>query len=339
MAVPLARRVNAPPPLLALLADGCEHSGERLAQTLGTSRAAIWKAVARLRALGIGIPAPTRRGYRLAHPVELLQEAAIRAAIAPEQAARIESLELPFVADSTNSRLAAVAPPAFGRAKVCLCELQTAGRGRRGRTWLAPFGASIALSIAWASADAARVGPALSLAVGVAVARALERCGAEGVRLKWPNDVWHADRKLGGILVELTAEACGPAHLVVGIGLNLFLPQEARRQLDDAGACAGAIADACDTVPSRNAVAGTVIDEVLRSLPQFEAHGLAAFIDEWTRHDALAGRPVRLEAGTQVFEGVARGVDADGALLLESAGGLRRHVAGEASLRPLGGGR
>jgi hypothetical protein len=119
-------------------------------------------------------------------------------------------LEIVFEVDSTNSRLLAASPPPYGAAHVCICELQSAGRGRRGRRWIAPFGASVAMSLAWAFRDAARDLPALSLAVGVAVARALARVGAQGVRLKWPNDLWFEDRKIGGVLIDLRAEAGGP---------------------------------------------------------------------------------------------------------------------------------
>ncbi len=332
MAVPIARGVG-PPPLLALLADGAVHSGERLAADLNLSRAAVWKAVGRLRSLGIDVQSLPRRGYRLAQPVELLDAQRIIGALASEHAARIESLELPFEIDSTNSRLAAAVPPPFGRLRVCLGELQTAGRGRRGRSWLAPFGSGVAMSLGWSVSEAARVGPSLSLGVGVAVAGALERCGAGGIRLKWPNDIWHEDRKIGGILVELKAEAGGPAYVVIGIGINVRLTDSARRQIAATGTVAGAVADACREPPSRNAVAAAVLGEVVRMLDTYEREGFPALARRWSGLDALAGRAASLQIGAEVFAGIARGVDTDGALLLEGAGGTRRFVSGEASLR------
>jgi BirA family biotin operon repressor/biotin-[acetyl-CoA-carboxylase] ligase len=195
-----------------LLADGRLHSGEWLARELGVSRAAIWKGIERLRTRGIDIQAVPRHGYALPREIELLEKGPIRAAVASERATRLRSLELEFDVDSTNSRLLAVAAPPYGYADVILTELQHAGRGRRGRHWVAPFGGSIALSMGWSFADASRASPTLSLGVGVAVARALARAGARGIGLKWPNDIWLDDRKIGGVLIELRAEASGPCR-------------------------------------------------------------------------------------------------------------------------------
>ena len=193
MAVSVAGGIDHPA-LLMLLADGRLHSGEWLAQELGVSRAAVWKGIERLRLRGIEVDALPRRGYALPSAVELLDEARIREEIADMRAPRLRSLDLRFDVDSTNTRLLAAAPPPYGCADVMLSELQHAGRGRRGRHWVAPFGGSIALSLGWSFTDASKASPTLSLCVGVAVARALGRAGAEGIRLKWPNDIWLGDR-------------------------------------------------------------------------------------------------------------------------------------------------
>ena len=219
MAVPLPSLDQ--PALLVLLADGRLRSGEWLAKELRVSRAAVWKGVKRLRALGVDVEALPRRGYRLPDAVEMLEPPRIYAELSPEHEARVREFELLFEVDSTNTRLLNKSPPPAGRADVCMGELQHAGRGRRGRRWVAPFGAGIALSVAWTFMDGARTLPALSLAVGVAVWRALVRAGARGVALKWPNDIWFDDRKIGGVLIELRAEVSGPAHVVIGIGINL----------------------------------------------------------------------------------------------------------------------
>ncbi len=201
MAVSIASRLDHPL-LLVLLADGQLRSGEWLAKELKVSRAAVWKAVERLRALGVEVRALPRRGYRLSNPVELLDARRIGAELGPGRMAQLRTLDLMFEVDSTNSRLLGNAPPPPGQADACLSELQHAGRGRRGRRWIAPFGAGVALSVAWTFSDGAGALAALSLGVGVAVARALERAGARGVTLKWPNDIWLRDRKLGGVLIE-----------------------------------------------------------------------------------------------------------------------------------------
>jgi BirA family biotin operon repressor/biotin-[acetyl-CoA-carboxylase] ligase len=332
MAVSIANRLSHPL-LLVLLADGRQYSGEWLAKQLDVSRAAVWKGVQRLRGMGLDVQAEPRRGYRLSEPVELLDARRIGAEIDPRRLRGLRKLELLFEVDSTNTRLLSNAPPPPGSADACLCEIQHAGRGRRGRRWIAPFGGGIAMSVAWTFGDGARTLPALSLAVGVAVVRAARRAGAQGVALKWPNDIWFGDRKIGGVLIELRAEASGPAHVVIGVGVNVALPAAARREIEAGGACVAAVADACAAAPSRNLLAGALLDELLSMLGQFEREGFAAFRDAWTALDALNGRPARVLLADAVISGTAHGVDEEGALLLEVGGRMERFVSGEASLR------
>jgi BirA family biotin operon repressor/biotin-[acetyl-CoA-carboxylase] ligase len=324
------------PSLLKLLADGRLHSGEELAGALGVSRAAVWKAARRLRLRGIDIAALPRRGYRLPQPVELLDPSVIRAVLKSSSASHLARLAVKFEVDSTNSRLLASAAPAPGSAEVLLSELQHAGRGRRGRQWSTPFGGGIALSMGWTFHDAALASPALSLCVGVAVSRGLIRAGAHGIGLKWPNDLWFEDRKVGGVLIEMRAEAGGPAHVVIGIGINVNLAPEARVRLEASGQAVAAVADACPAPPARNFIAGAIIDELLVMLVEFERDGFAAFRDRWLALDVLRGRPAQVWIGGTAIGGTARGVDARGALLLERDGRLHEYTSGEVSLR-LGG--
>jgi BirA family biotin operon repressor/biotin-[acetyl-CoA-carboxylase] ligase len=336
MVVSIASRLDYPL-LLGLLADGRLHSGEWLAKQLNVSRAAVWKGVERLRALSVEVQALPRQGYRLSNAVELLDARRLVAEIDPQRQRQLRTLELNFEVDSTNTRLLCVAPPPAGSADACLSELQHAGRGRRGRRWIAPFGTGIALSVAWTFSDGAGSLPGLSLGVGVAVARALERAGARGIALKWPNDIWFEERKIGGVLTELRAEASGPAHVVIGIGLNVFLPASARREIEAGGARVAAAADACAEAPSRNLVAGAILDELLSMLGQFEREGFAAFRDAWLALDALSGRPARVLLADKDICGTARGVDGEGALLLDTGDRVQRFMSGEASLRVIEG--
>jgi len=286
-----------------------------------------------LRAQGIEVTALARRGYHLPEPVELLDAQRIRAALSDEYKLKLHRLDVLFEVDSTNTRLLALPAPPWGRADACLSELQHSGRGRRGRLWVSLFGASIAMSLGWAFRDSARANPALSLAAGVAISRALARLGAQGLRLKWPNDVWFNDRKIGGVLVELKTEAGGPAHVVIGVGVNLSMSTEARRRFEASGVRVAALADACGAAVPRNRVAAALLEQLLSMLDVFERDGFAPFRGEWSALDALGGRPARVLAGDSVIEGSARGVDVDGALLLDSGGRLQRFVSGEVSLR------
>jgi BirA family biotin operon repressor/biotin-[acetyl-CoA-carboxylase] ligase len=336
MVVPIAGGIEHPA-LLVLLADGEVHSGEWLAAELRQTRAAVWKGVERLRAIGIEVQALPRRGYRLAYPVELLDAGRIRAELSPESLAHLRRLELMFEVDSTNTRLLASPAPPAGAADVYMAELQHAGRGRLGRRWIAPFGSGIAMSLAWTCTDVVRTLLALSLGVGVAVSRALARAGAQGISLKWPNDIWFDDRKLGGVLIELRGEAGGAAHVVTGIGVNVSLPERARRDVETVGAGIAAVADACRQPPSRNLAAGAILDELLSMLLQYERFGFAAFRDAWAALDGLNGRPAQVIVGQNSVLGIARGVDAEGALLLETEDRVQRFVSGEASLRLIHG--
>ena len=332
MVVSLPNHVN-PRALLELLAEGGARGSARLARELGTERNEVAHLVDSLREAGIDIRGDAGQGYAWPEPVELLDADRIRSALREAVRMRIHRLEIPFAIDSTNTRLLALSPPPPGWADVCATEVQHGGRGRRGRTWIAPFGASLAFSLGWSFANAASATPALSLAVGLAVSRAVERLGAADIRLKWPNDIWWDDRKLGGVLVELRSDAGGPAHVVIGIGLNISMAGAARRRIEALGVRAAALSEACSGAVSRNALAAALLDELSSMLDDFESRGFAAFRAEWSRRDALRGRSVRVQRADGVIEGIVRGVDSDGALLLEAGGRVQRHLSGDVSLR------
>jgi BirA family biotin operon repressor/biotin-[acetyl-CoA-carboxylase] ligase len=317
--------------LLALLAQGEPRSGSWLARALDAKERDIETGVEQLRALGIEIAA-SPHGFRLAvgTRLELLDADAIRAALGQESAGRLHRLEVLFEVDSTSTRLLGRPGPPAAFADVALAELQHAGRGRQGRRWISPFGASLALSLGWTFPNAAHVDSTLSLAVGVAVARALDGLGARGILLKWPNDVWFEDRKIGGVLVETKAGG-GTAHVVVGVGLNLHLSEGWRTRIGSAGLAA--LDEACASPVARNALAAALLDRLLSMLPLFERRGFEAFRDEWRSLDALRGRPARVLLAQGAVEGIACGVDEDGGLLLDNGGRLEKFMSGDASLR------
>ena len=336
MAVPLPHGLDLRRPLLTLLATDEPRPGSLLARALDAPESQVVAGIEQLRALGIEVLA-SPQGFRLkaGGGLELLDADAIRTALRAEAAARLQRLEVLFEVESTNTRLLGRPGPPSGFGDAALAELQSAGRGRQGRRWISPFGASLAMSLAWTVCDAERVDSTLSLAVGVAVCRALAGLGAQGIRLKWPNDIWLEDRKLGGVLVE-TRVGGAAAHVVVGVGLNLHLSAESQRQIGVSGLTA--LDAACASPLSRNALAAALLGELLSMLPLFERCGFAAFRDEWRSLDALRGRPARVLLARDAVEGIARGVDEDGGLLLEHGGKVDKFIAGEASLRLILGG-
>jgi len=320
--------------ILRQLADGREHSGESLAAALNISRAAVWKHVQQLSHWGLEVQAVAGRGYRLRTPLDLLDADAVTAALPSLARERLRSLQVVEETASTNEVLSAVQDLPPGRLDACLAEFQTGGRGRRGRAWIAPFGSGICLSVGWCFAEAPPQLSALSLAAGVGARRALALCGVDGITLKWPNDVLHGDGKLGGILCELRAETAGPAYVVVGIGLNVDLPPAAQEAIVAGGLRPASLAELIRDPPPRSWLAGALIGQLALALEEFGRAGFAPFHEEWQAADALHSRPVRVERAGRSTEGVARGIDADGALLFDTGGGLERVVSGEVTVRP-----
>jgi BirA family biotin operon repressor/biotin-[acetyl-CoA-carboxylase] ligase len=319
--------------LFAKLADGQFHSGEALAAELSVSRSAVWKAASALRELGATVHAVRNRGYRLPVVAEPLDGGRIRALLGEGVRERIRRLDTVWTVGSTNTVLLERANPPVGSSEALLAEYQTAGRGRRGRNWVAPPGGSICLSLSWMFGEVPRDLSALGLVVGVCALRALQHLGVDRVRLKWPNDLLVEDRKLGGILIELRAETAGPACVVIGIGLNVALGASLLEKVVTMGLAPVDLATAGLKERARNAVAAGLITSFVRGLLEFERDGLKPFVREWMEADALRGRPVTVTGAETSAKGVARGIDLDGALLVETPQGLLRFISGDVSVR------
>ncbi|MGC1550007.1 MAG: biotin--[acetyl-CoA-carboxylase] ligase [Rhodanobacter sp.] len=321
--------------LLVALADGETLSGARLGESAGITRAAIWKHVEALRHQGVPIESCGVAGYCLPWPLQMLDEKQIRAALPATSAARLGALDLYWELDSTSSELQRRGAAAADLS-IVLAETQSAGRGRRGRTWLSPPGLNLYLSCLkrFESGFAALSG--LSLALGVIVLRALESLGISGAGLKWPNDVLasgdgSASGKLAGILVELSGEYQGPCAAVIGIGLNLRLTPALREQAGqpacDVATLAGGVA------PDRNRVAAALIAALVDGLADFERTGFAGFVEDYARHDLLRGVPLRLSGALGELDGVGAGVDVRGALLLQTTAGVRSIDSADVTVR------
>jgi len=324
--------VNTQDQLLELLADGEVHSGEALARALGVSRAAVWKHLQQLGALGLEITARHGQGYRLSSPLELLDAELIREQLGEALCRQIAAIEVQRSIDSTNRYLMeapADAPATPGR--LCLAEHQSAGRGRRGRRWQSPFGASVYLSLRWRFGETPSQLPALALAAGVAVADVLEAAGVEAVGLKWPNDIYWRGRKLGGILLEMRGEAGGASEVVIGLGLNVSMPPGVAREIDQPWVDLAEVLGS--KRPARPALAAALARALCQAVLRFTAEGFEAFMADYERRDVLAGHEVRLEQGGKILQGKALGIDTDGALKIRINGEVRRYVSGDVSLR------
>lgn len=338
-----------------MLADGHFHSGEALALHFKVTRATIWNALQEAEALGVQIFSVRGRGYKLPVPILLLDKQRILDVMAVPAFPPCQfQLEIHDQLESTNSYLMKQANAnanlgygtAAAHATCVAAQLQTKGRGRRGRSWKAALGASLTFSVLWRFQGGASALSGLSLAVGVAIVRALHELGLAQARLKWPNDVVIAadtplegkqtsagneQQKLAGILIELQGDMDGPSAAVIGIGINLKLPELMRQQIDQP------VTD-LTTQLARPVDPNTLLACLLRHLAvvlnAFERHGFECLRMEWLQQHAYQGKPVRLiMPDGRELQGLATGVAADGMLLVDTLEGEQRFSSGEISMR------
>lgn len=316
--------------LLRLLADGRFHSGAAVARELGATPAVLQRALRELEAFGLRYVRARGHGYRLAEPYDYLDAAAVQAQLGAR--AHHFRLELLDACASTNTLLLERARAGAPSGSVIACELQTAGRGRRGNIWLSGLGGSLTFSLLWRFARDAAGLSGLSLAAGLALARALAALGIAQVQLKWPNDLLHAGRKLGGILIEVHGDGPGSTAAVIGVGLNVRLCPNLRDAVTQA---VTDLASISVPVPRRNRLLAVALIELVQVLEQFAGQGFAPLRQEWIARHAHQGKAVTLSSGDgNTVSGRAAGVAEDGALLVETARGMEQFVSGELSLRP-----
>lgn len=324
--------------LLRQLADGAVHSGEELAAKVGLTRARVSQVLKEAEAAGVALERIKGRGYKLLEAPNFLDRKAVMARLTTLDAERRRtspvSVEVVDQLDSTSSELMRRLHLREIHGIAVAAEWQTAGRGRRGRTWTAIVGGGLTFSLGWRFEQGAGFLAGLSLAVGVAVAWALEAEGFTGIALKWPNDLIHRHLKFGGILIELNGDALGPSTAVIGIGLNVRLPAAARKDIaqpvTDLTSVAGKKAPPID----RNRLLARLLAELADVLERYAKEGFAPFAVEWQHRHAYQGKPVRLllPDGATVSGKVA-GVDASGALVLADGPRRARFLSGEITLR------
>ena len=318
---------------LNILADGRFHSGEELGEALGISRMAVWKHIHALRERGVGMEVVKGRGYRFPSSVELLDADAIHAAVQPGTRRQIAAIETLLQVDSTNNRLRHQALDGAPSGSVCLAEMQSAGRGRRNRSWVSPFASNLYLSLLWRSECGIAGLGGMSLVCGVAVLRCLEQFGIQSGGLKWPNDILVDGAKLAGILIDVAGESTGPCAVVIGVGINVAMPEHASDRIGQPWTDLCALSGV-DRFP-RNLLAARTLDCLLAAIGEFRTAGLQGFLDDWCRYDVMAGRQIDVYLPGETISGRACGIDETGALLVNTAGGQRRFSSGEVSVRPV----
>ncbi len=307
--------------ILNTLCDGHFHSGEGLGEQLGISRAAVSKHVKGIQSWGVDVFSVQGKGYKLAEPMQLFNQELLQSLVTAP-------LELIPVIDSTNQHLLDRIN-VLESGTVCLAEYQSKGRGRRGREWVSPFGCNLYLSMYWRLEAGMAGAMGLSLVVGVAIVEALEKLGISGIKLKWPNDLYHHDKKLAGILVEMSGQAGSAAHLVIGMGMNLAMPSNTQG-ITQPWAC---LSDVTEQTVDRNQLAATLINTLQDALTDYEMTGMHGFVERWNRLDNFLDREIRLIMGHREVVGISRGINEQGAVLIETSNGLETYIGGEISLR------
>ena len=318
--------------LLNFLADGNIHSGQVLGDALGVSRAAVSKQIKKLNELGLRVVSVKGSGYQLPAPIELLDSNKIIENLDSQTKNLIYEIDINWSIASTNSHCLAYIKNNFISGYVCLAEHQINGRGRRGRKWVSPLAGSLYLSLVWRFACGAEILEGFSLAVAIVVANALrEDFALQGVKLKWPNDILFDNKKIGGILIEITGEAVGPCSVVVGIGLNIGVSDVIENKIDQPWID---LNSALGCAISRNKLAASILNRLVPLLSLYERDGFSEFRKDWMMYDAFVGSNVVVQNGVDdFFEGVAHGISDSGELLVDGNGYMRAFKSGEVSLR------
>lgn len=314
--------------LIQQLSDGKTYSGELLAEQAGISRAAIARHIAQLQSYGVDIYSIKGKGYKLSAPLKLLDAAQIRR----YQTVGMAEVLLQHITDSTNSQMMKRLQEGqlLRKGAVLVAEAQTTGRGRRGNSWYSPFGANLYYSMYWQLEQGIQAAMGLSLVIGIAVAEVLETQFSLPVKLKWPNDIYLADKKLAGILIELAGQSHAQCDLVIGLGLNLQMPQHADMQISQAWTdLQQHLAQPVD----RNLLIALLQQQIVTHLQTFETSGFQSFSAAFNQRDQFFNKMVCLSSGDKKYCGRSLGVDHQGGLVLEQAEHKQSFYGGELSLR------
>ncbi|MBV2131173.1 bifunctional biotin--[acetyl-CoA-carboxylase] ligase/biotin operon repressor BirA [Rheinheimera sp. SM2107] len=314
--------------LLQYLVDGNFYSGQWLAEQLGVSRTAVANYLHELKHHGLEIFSVKGRGYKLAQVIQLLDANKIKSL----QPAGISQILVQHITDSTNSQLLQRLQTGqmLEPGTVIVAEAQSAGRGRRGRSWYSPFGSNLYFSCYWRLEQGVPAAMGLSLVVALAVCRLLHNQYAINAKVKWPNDIYVNNSKLAGILVELSGQVDAGCDVVIGIGLNISMSEQSSQHIDQP------YTDLRSEMMQhidRNILIVRLQQQLVNVLKEFSANGFAHFVTEYNQHDLYANRKVSL-LGKSPIVGICRGVDKQGGIIIDNGSTTDVYYGGELSLRP-----
>ncbi len=316
--------------LIKQLATGAFVSGQQLGEQFEVSRAAVAKHIKSLMEMGLEIYRVTGKGYKLSQPLNLLDRQKISKELSKKSIYSV--VEVLTLTDSTNSYLMRMLSQNLKQGQVCVAEYQSGGRGRRGKQWVSPFGSSIYLSMHWYLEQGMSAAMGLSVVAALAVSDAIKSLFNIQVQLKWPNDIYLDGVKLAGILIDLEGQALEPCHSVIGIGLNLAMPVKSAELVDQPWTD---LQSHIDGLIDRNILAAEIITHLTRRLSIHKEDGITTMVAEWKSQDHYLYKPVKLITGNRETFGICRGINDQGALLLEVEGEVKSIYGGEVSLRPV----
>ena len=317
--------------VLTLLDNKHYCSGQTLAQRLNVTRATIHNCIVKIESLGISVERIRGLGYRLTQPVDLLNQREIQTNLTSTVENKLADIHCLQEIDSTNNYAAELELPQVGKFSVVLAEMQTSGKGRRGRQWVSPYAANIYFSILWPLQRPLHEAGMLSPMLAISMLTALEELGVTGLSLKWPNDVYCHQKKLAGLLIECSGEMNGGCRMVVGMGVNVSMSQLENINIDQQWT--DMRSHTLSKQLSRNQVAAKLIDNTVTALTQFENMTVKGLVDTWSKWDHMKDKPVELHGAKSIQTGIARGIDSDGCLLLETTNGVEKISSGDVSLR------
>lgn len=314
--------------VLKRMADGRYHSGEELGELLGVSRAAVWKVLKKFEQLGVSVLSIKGKGYCVDGGLDILDINRI----SPQIPSTLQ-IKLFNQIDSTNTYLLRSRSPSRA---VCIAESQTAGRGRRGRHWVTPFAKNICFSIAWQFEGGIAALEGLSLVVGVLVVRVLRRIGIDGIKLKWPNDILYRNKKLGGVLIEISGDPLGECMAVIGLGLNISVPDSSAAAIEQPWINLNEIFFESNLSPvGRNELIASLLTEIAEALATYQHDRLLAYRDEWLTYAAYLGNLIQLDVGGVQYEGILKGINQAGAVIIQIDDLEHAFHGGEISLRAM----
>ena len=305
--------------LVQLLSDREFVSGTQLGSVLGISRAAIHKHIVKLRSSGLPIDCVRGRGYKLVRGIIPLNANSIIEHLDKSVRVRLNDLHIEQCVDSTNNYLQRLPDAKLLHGAVCLAETQSAGRGRRGNPWIASPYRNLMMSMGWVYDSWPKAISGLAIAVGMELVEVLAGFGANGLSIKWPNDIVYGQKKLGGILIDASGESAGPCSIIIGVGLNVQLAETDGAHIDQPWA--DLMHDLGCTV-DRNQLAADCAAQLYKLLQNYDEIGFAPYQARWGKIDVLSGRKVsvKFKDGGQRLVGRALGVDSLGGLRVRQAG-------------------